>query len=291
MAFTIPNLSVAAFPAMSRLFSVDFDILAAALAQTGVKSGCAVTAQGSPNMTVAVASGSVYVAAVEAAVSSGNVTITTANGTNPRIDLVVANSSGTKSVTAGTAAVAPEPPAIPASSVVLAYVYVPAADTAINTNQITDKRAFVVVPAPPAAFDQIVRKTTDEPGPNNTTLQNDDQLVLASLAAGTYIIEGFLAYIRVSGISALLRVGWSSTDGSATFEWTSGLGGGGNAAQTAIGGTMDFQTSAGASSGGALWGRLILTVTANLQLRWCDSTGADPITMRKGSMLRATKVV
>ena len=129
-------------------------MLAVGFALTGVVAGCAVTAQASPNMTVAVASGTVIVSGTEAAVSSGNVTITAADGSNPRFDLVCASSSGTKSAVAGTAAANPVFPD-PAGKVVLASVYVPAADTTINSNQITDKRVLIkpwvqTADAPPA---------------------------------------------------------------------------------------------------------------------------------------------
>jgi hypothetical protein len=143
MPFIVPNFADAGFAAQAALDSIDLAILAAADAGTGVVSGCAVTAQGSPNMTVAVAAGVVAVLGIYATVASGNVTIVAADGTNPRIDLVVASSAGVKSATLGTAAANPVMPAVPASSVVLAAVYVPASDTAINTNQITDKRVSV----------------------------------------------------------------------------------------------------------------------------------------------------
>jgi hypothetical protein len=97
-------------------------------------------------MTVAVALGTVMVADVPAAVTAGNVTITTAHATLPRKDLIVVSNAGVKSATAGTAATQPLKPAIPANSVVIAEVYVPAADTAINTNQITDKRVIITNP-------------------------------------------------------------------------------------------------------------------------------------------------
>ena len=141
--FTIPNVADAFSAAQAQLDKVDLDILAAAQAGTGIVSGCAVTAQGSPDMTLAVSAGSVKVTGAEVAVSSGNVTITTAHATNPRFDLVVVNNAGTKSVTAGTASAAPVFPAIPATSVVLAAVYVPANDTAIQSNQIVDKRMLL----------------------------------------------------------------------------------------------------------------------------------------------------
>lgn len=173
MAFTIPNLADAGFPDQAEPDKVDIDIIVAALNRTGVVSGCAVTAQGTPDMTVAVASGTIAVAGAEVAVTSGNVTITTAHATNPRIDLVVVNNSGTKSVTAGTAAADPVMPAIPANSVVLAAVYVPANDTAINSNQITDKRMMIYNLA--AAYQALSEKGAASG--------------YASLSAGTKVVE------------------------------------------------------------------------------------------------------
>ena len=121
----------------------DIDALVMGINGNGVVSGCDVTAQGSPDMTVAVAAGVVRVNSTIATVAAGNVTVTAADATNPRIDLIVSNSSGTKACTAGTAAASPKAPAIPANSVLLAMVYVPATDTALATNQITDKRCIV----------------------------------------------------------------------------------------------------------------------------------------------------
>jgi len=147
MSFEIPNdpaapVHPAAFADQAEPDAVDWDILVAALKGDGVISGCAVTAQGTPDMTVAVASGTVIIAGATVAVSGGNVTITAADGTNPRFDLVVVNNAGTKSAVAGSPNANACLPAIPASSVVLAAIYVPAADTDIDANQIIDKRAF-----------------------------------------------------------------------------------------------------------------------------------------------------
>lgn len=143
MAFTIPNNPDAFNTHQAEIDKADIDILVAAFAGDGVISGCAVTAQGSPDMTVAVAAGQVQIGGVLATVSSGNVNIGAADGSNPRFDLITVNNSGTKACTAGTAAASPVFPTIPANSIVLAAVYVPTADTTIATNQITDKRCFV----------------------------------------------------------------------------------------------------------------------------------------------------
>lgn len=141
--FTIPNVADAFNPAQAQVDKVDLEIIVAGVKGTGVVTGGEVTAQGSPDMTVAVAAGTVRVGQTVVDVTAGNATITTAHATNPRFDLVVVNNSGTKSVTAGTAAASPVFPAIPANSVVLAAVYVPANDTAIASNQIVDKRVLV----------------------------------------------------------------------------------------------------------------------------------------------------
>ena len=128
--------------------SVDFDILVAPFALTAVISGTAVSAQGTPDGTVAVASGIVMVNDAVQVISSGNVDILGAGGaaadaTNPRFDLVVASDSGTKLRVGGTASANPVFPAIPANRVVLAAIYVPANATTITSAQIIDKRVIM----------------------------------------------------------------------------------------------------------------------------------------------------
>lgn len=145
MAFTIPNHADAFNVFQASPDSVDFDILVAALGDTGVRTGCAVTSNS--NMTTAVASGTIAVVNVTASVTGANVTHDTADTANPRIDLVVSSSSGGLSVTKGTASSVPLMPSIPVNSVVLAAVFIPANDTVIATNQITDKRIITVAPS------------------------------------------------------------------------------------------------------------------------------------------------
>lgn len=154
----VPNEADAGFPDQARLDSRDLAIMDAAsggvagtgygTGPTGVQSGAAVTAQGSPDMTVAVAAGVVRIGGRRVVVAAGNVTITAAHATNPRIDLIVVDVNGTKSAIAGTPAASPSVafPTITAGTVVLAAVYVPANDTAINSNQITDKRVLISRP-------------------------------------------------------------------------------------------------------------------------------------------------
>lgn len=106
-----------------------------------VLTGCEVT--GGADMTPAVAKGAVLSNGALFAVVAGDVTITAADATHPRIDLIVYSvGGGALAVRAGTPAAAPKPPARTANDVVIAAVYVPAGDTAIATNQITDMRVL-----------------------------------------------------------------------------------------------------------------------------------------------------
>lgn len=144
MAFTIPNVGDAAFSDQAEPDSKDFEILGQGVQGSGVVSGCAVSAQATPDMTVAVASGTVRISGTSASVTAGNLTIGAADASNARFDFIAVDNAGTKSVVAGTASANPVFPAVPANSIILASVYVPANDTAINSNQIIDKRVFVI---------------------------------------------------------------------------------------------------------------------------------------------------
>lgn len=145
MGYTIPNSAAAGDANQAELHEADLLILAAALNGYSVLSGCAVAAQGVPDMTVAVAAGSVLVGGVPAAVAAGNVTVT-ADATNPRYTLIEVDSAGAKSANSGTAAANPTKPTPTSTKVVLAEVYIPANDTAVASGQITDKRVLSLAP-------------------------------------------------------------------------------------------------------------------------------------------------
>jgi Glycine-rich domain len=142
--FDIPNKIDATFSAQAKVWNSDLDMLSAAAGgETGVLAAITVLPQGSPDMTLAVGSGTIKYNGTEQAVSSGNVTVTTAHSSLDRIDLVVVSSAGVKSVTAGTAAATPVQPEVPANSICLAQVYVPAGDTAIGSTQIRGRQILV----------------------------------------------------------------------------------------------------------------------------------------------------
>ena len=164
--------------------------------------GCACTAQGSPDMTVAVSKGAVLTNGILKAVAAGNVTITTANSTNPRIDLIVVDSSGTKQVRAGTAAANPAPPTRTANDVILAVVYIPASDVTISTNQISDIR--VMRTQGPIV---IYRTTTQVTFNTNNTIQ-------------TYMTLTIPNGLFLSGRVLRVRCGGNYLSNSGTGTWT-----------------------------------------------------------------------
>jgi hypothetical protein len=141
----------------------------ALLTTTGIigASSLAVTAQGTPNMTVNVASGWAAIVGTTQANMGTYVgyndattvlTVTTANATNPRIDLVCMTvndayySGSTNNVVlqliAGTPAASPVAPTLPANSISLATIAVAANATAINSANITDTRVQTTTSLP-----------------------------------------------------------------------------------------------------------------------------------------------
>ncbi|MBA7680337.1 hypothetical protein ES703_88652 [subsurface metagenome] len=122
----------------------------------GVVNGLKVIPEAPPSMDIEVEIGKAY--AADTLVVKGAVTTLTVGGadpTNPRKDIVVCNSAGTLSIVAGTPEAAlpsgnvgvytlnPEPPSIPANSIILGEIWVPAGATEISGSEIYDKRVSI----------------------------------------------------------------------------------------------------------------------------------------------------
>lgn len=143
MTWTLPDKGEGQSDIQSICFQEYLDALVAGINGTEcVLVGCAITAQGTPDLTVACAKGAVLTLGVLRAVTAANFTIAAAHATLPRIDLCVIDSTGAKVTRAGTAAAAPKPPARTAGDVTLAAIWVPAADTTISSDQITSLRVL-----------------------------------------------------------------------------------------------------------------------------------------------------
>lgn len=273
MAFDLPDRADAAFDAQARLFSNDVKALTQAAGLTGVKSGCGVTAQGSPNMTLAVAAGVIYAANAEVTVTGGNVTITTAHATWPRIDIVVVSSSGVKSVVAGSAAEFPLEPATPAGSVMLAQVYVPATDTAIGATQIRDRRITLQIPAVIGAS-TVVRKTADEPVTSSTVLHDDAQLLFAMTSNGRWTFHIHLFGQSAAGTA--LKINFSAPAGAV---WRLMASSSGSTVSSSSDGVANDIVPAGSPATGAnsivIDGVVTTAATAgNFQVRWAQNVSS-----------------
>lgn len=158
--FTIPDFLTATSNGAvqeSQADTTDFSALATGIATTaGVLTGCSVTPQSSPNMTVQISSGTAIVPNCTNPATIGAVasqTITANSSGNPRVDLIVIDGttgSPVVSVVIGTPASNPLPGTPNADSVILARVDVLNGTSSITTPFITDKR--VTCPAPYSAL-------------------------------------------------------------------------------------------------------------------------------------------
>jgi hypothetical protein len=206
MGFTIISNDLAENPAIqSTWYDTDLAIIERGLAGVGVLTGCGVTAQGSPDMTVAVAAGTIQpsLGAAAVTVTSGNVTVGAASGSHPRIDLISASATGVKTITAGTAAASPKPPALPSGHIGLAFIYVPTSATTITTARITDKRCTVVVVS--SAITNVTADCTADAGMSADT-PTDATGASISLAAGDWLIFGDLEIAVGTGPTYVLML-------------------------------------------------------------------------------------
>lgn len=146
----------------------------------------AVSQNGTPNMSVNVAAGQVYVLGTESANqglyygenrSTANLAIAAADSTNARRDLVVARvkdaaysgatNSFTLEVVTGTPAGSPADPTVPANCWVLARVAVAAGATTVVTANITDLRTSYTAQTRAAALGGVIVATSGIPPTTN----------------------------------------------------------------------------------------------------------------------------
>ena len=141
MPWSIPDKGEGVSPFQSALFQEYLDALVDGISgKNCVLSGLAVT--GNANLVPSVAKGAVLTNGILKAVAANTVTIGAADATNPRIDLIVVDSSGALQVRAGTAAAFPKPPTRTANDVIISAVYVPATATSLATANCVDLRVL-----------------------------------------------------------------------------------------------------------------------------------------------------
>lgn len=292
----IPNLPSS--PSLEQVIqstpdTVDFTNILLAASGVGVVSGGAVT-QHSTGTTLQV-DVSAVVANGGASAAATSVTAGTADATNPRLDLVVFDTSNsTVSLLAGTAAANPVMPAPSATQIQLGLLYVGPGVTGLVTADIVDKR--ILIPALPYG----VKKSADT-GRTNNTLTDDPHLVIPVAPSTTYKVE---ATLIVDG-SASGDFKWNFNGPSGATAQIAPFGQFGTTITTSpnTGSTFIAQglANAGVASGmigvGSkmiilLQGILVTSSTAgNLTLQWAQgTTNATATTVYTGSSLRLTPI-
>lgn len=196
-------------------FALDFEIAAAAAAGVDcILFGLVLSQQGTPDMTIAGTKGAVLSNGVMYAVAAGNWTIGTADATNPRIDLLVINSSGARAVRAGTAAAAPKPPARTANDVVCGYVFVAANDTTMTEGSMSRARLALRSAGP------VTVGGTRTPATTNTT---STIFTILSLTLASGLLDSSVSPWR--GVRVGAAGNYLSNSGTGTWTWTIDYGG------------------------------------------------------------------
>ncbi len=128
-----------------KTYHVEQNSMISSNGMNGVMTGLEVTAQGSPSMVLDVAAGECHVGnEVYTETATTNVTMGTAHATYARIDLICYDvSASAAAVVEGDAGTLPQPPDIPDGDLLLALINIPAIDTTISNDQITDERIFI----------------------------------------------------------------------------------------------------------------------------------------------------
>lgn len=93
--------------------------------------------QSSPDMTLKIESGVVFVGATRVIYAGGNTPSFSAPSSNPRIDIVTIDSAGTIAITQGSEAASPVAPSYPFNKLVICEVYNRVGETSIKTNDDT----------------------------------------------------------------------------------------------------------------------------------------------------------
>lgn len=298
MPFTIPNLSAAPHADQAFPNQADIEILTSGIAGDGVVTGCLVTAQGSPNMTVHVASGTVKIGGTSIAVSAGDPAFTAASG-NPRRDLVTVDTGGALSIVAGTPqavvpgdpTVVPVLPTIPSSRVVLAAVDVPANTITITSNEIIDKRVLLTGTGLTTTTIDII-KGADESVANNT-MQNDDHFFFSIGANEQWLVSMSLS-VRISASGDFQHI-FSFPVGASGFWMDFGA----FASVPSYHGIQPIGTILNHSSSSTDEGVILVDLNivngsnaGTMQYRWAQFTtdAGTPAIIRRGSQMRARRI-
>lgn len=251
----------------------------------------AVTQNGTPNMSVNVASGQVVIPGTQATFQGHyvvenrgalNVPIAAANATNPRKDLIIckvedaaySGSNNAASIVAvtGTPAASPAEPSVPSNAWVLAVITVPANASSITNSNIADQRTSRTTQKGRAAAlgGVIVTNSANRP--------------LPSSSEGQVLYETDTDLLRVSDASiwaSILLAPQKSTAGAARIHWGPYSGTTDGSANLNVSHGAPFTPTAGfaqhaSPAGGANFGVPVVTALASstITIRYIGITGS-----------------
>lgn len=228
MGFTIVNEDDAADLAQSDVDAVDLGILASGSAGTGVVSGCAVSALGSPALKVHVAAGVAAILGAAVSVSAIDLDIGAADTIDRRFDLVIVDVSGVPSILAGTpdADAVFAVPSLP-NVAVLAAVDITANATAISSAAIVDKRVPVTIfevagaaaaAQSAAATDATTKAAAAQAAAIAASQPADSDLTAIAALATTSFGRALLALADAAAGRTAFGLGTASTQASTDFD-------------------------------------------------------------------------
>jgi len=150
------------------------------------------------------------------------------------------------------------------------------------------------------AINGFVRKTADESVTSSAVQQNDDHLLYAIPAVGTYVFDLYLLALSAANAAGDLQVGFSFPTGTfylTGFGADAGLASG--SVQTGAWGSAPITSGAAALTYGLsttsnsihLHGLFIATATGTVQFQWSQSvSNASASTVKTGSHMLVRQV-
>jgi len=151
---------------------------------SGVIAGCGVVWTGLLNFTVS--AGTYSIVGVTYALVQTDLTLTAADPTNPRIDLIIVNTSGIATFVTGTPAANPLAPTIdPATQLQLTFVYVPAGAT--SPGNVVSTTLYAENAGDPAEWNSSSSGSTWALGSTNNPHLGTKDVEATALTGGAYV--------------------------------------------------------------------------------------------------------
>jgi hypothetical protein len=139
-------------------------------------------------------------------------------------------------------------------------------------------------------------KTANESVTSSTTLQNDDQLVLAVAASAKYFMEMFIPYTGAASPAGDLKMGFTGPSG-ATMTWANfGVNSSALTAYNVVGEALAGGRAVGTNGATTMCcqpkGYLQTSTTSgNLQFQWAqNSSSGTATTILAGALLKLTRI-